>query len=210
MKIQQQQKPPRGFSQAKCHRWEFLTFDFKKMITEMLLVLPLYLILFFIWWRFRPLIKAMADAGDIFDDDFLGDVVDTPKEGTEQHGKRECLKSLIDSGRLGHKWTHKRVDKSSDEVINKTYTEYKQRELNEKGEKTAKVLGKDVINLYSKGISQFVKIRDVKKLRQEIKDDPLIKDQMVNVGCLLVYTLGDYLAPVLVVVHALNNLDRGD
>ena len=72
------------------------------------------------------------------------------------------------------------------------------------------MLGKDVINLYSKGISQFVKIRDLKKLRQEIKDDPLIKDQMVNVGCLLVYTLGDYLAPVLVVVHALNNLDRGD
>ena len=32
------------------------------------------------------------------------------------------------------------------------YAEYKQRELNEKGEKTGKVLGKLVINLYSTGI----------------------------------------------------------
>ena len=40
MKLQQQQKPPRRFSQAKYHRWEFLTFAFKEMITEMLLVLP--------------------------------------------------------------------------------------------------------------------------------------------------------------------------
>ena len=52
------------------------------MITEVLLVLPLYLILFFIWWRFQPLIKAMTDVGDILnDDEFFGDIVDTPKEG---------------------------------------------------------------------------------------------------------------------------------
>ena len=35
----------------------------------------------------------------------------------------------------------------------KKYVEYKQRELNEKGEKTGKALGKHVINLYSTGIS---------------------------------------------------------
>ena len=133
-------------------------FDFrlKKMITEVLLALPLYLILFFIWWRFQPLIKAMTDVGDIFDDDFFGDIVDTPKEGIEQHKKRECLKSVIDRGKahlLGHKWTHERVDKASDETINKTYAEYKQHELNEKGEKTAKALGKHAIELYSNEIS---------------------------------------------------------
>ena len=126
------------------------------MITEVLLVLPLYLILFFIWWRFQPLIKAMTDVGDIFDDDFFGDIVDTPKEGIEQHKKRECLKSVIDRGKahlLGHKWTHERVDKASDETINKTYAEYKQHELKEKGEKTAKALGKHAIELYSNEIS---------------------------------------------------------
>ena len=134
----------------------------------MLLILPLYLILFFIWWRFRHLIKAMTDVGNTLnDDEFFGNIGDTPKEGIEQHKKRECLKSVIDKGKahlLGHKWTNGRVDKASDETINKTYAEYKQRELNEKGEKTAEALGKHVINLYSTGISRFVKFRDVKKL----------------------------------------------
>ena len=47
-------------------------FDFfKKMITEVLVVLPLYLILFFICWRFRHLIKIMADVEDILNDEFL-------------------------------------------------------------------------------------------------------------------------------------------
>ena len=57
------------------------------MITELLLVLPLYLMLFFIWYRFRHLIKIMADAEDILNDEFFGDVVDTPKEDIEQHKK---------------------------------------------------------------------------------------------------------------------------
>ena len=54
---------------------------------------------------------------------------------------------------LGFKQTHGRVDKASDKIINKTDAEYRQSELNEKGEKTGKVLGKLVINLYSTGIS---------------------------------------------------------
>ena len=58
------------------------------MITEVLLVLPLYLMLFFICWRLQPLVKAMADVGDIFDDDFFCNIVDTRKEGIEQHKKR--------------------------------------------------------------------------------------------------------------------------
>ena len=57
------------------------------MITKVLLVLPLYLILFFIWWRFRDLIKIMDDVGDILNDELLRDIVDTPKEGIEQHRK---------------------------------------------------------------------------------------------------------------------------
>ena len=53
------------------------------MITEVLLVLPLCLILFFICWRLRPVIKAMTDVENILNDDgFFGDVVDTPKEGS--------------------------------------------------------------------------------------------------------------------------------
>ena len=36
------QKPPWRFSQAKYHSWEFLTFDFKKIITELIIKKFLY------------------------------------------------------------------------------------------------------------------------------------------------------------------------
>ena len=75
------------------------------------------------WHRFKPVIKGMADVENLLnDDEFFGDIVDTPKEGIEQNKKRECLKNVIDKGKahlLGHKWTHERVDKSSDKTINK-------------------------------------------------------------------------------------------
>ena len=52
------------------------------MIPEVVLILPLYLILFFIWYRFPRLIKIMGDIENILtNDEFFGDIVDTPKEG---------------------------------------------------------------------------------------------------------------------------------
>ena len=91
-----------------------------------------------------------------------------------------------------------------------TYTEYKQRELNEKDENTGKTLGKHIINLYSTSISRWLKIKDVKKLRQDIENDPIIKDQMAVLGCLFVCTFGNYLTPILIAAHTANNIDFGD
>ena len=88
-----------------------------------------------------------------------------------------------------------------DEAINKTYAEYKQRELNEKSEKTGKTLGKHVINLYSTRISRWLKIKDVEKIRQDIENPWIIKDQVADSGCLFACTFGNYLAPVLIAVH---------
>ena len=76
--------------------------------------------------------------------------------------------------------------------------------------KTGKALGKHVINLYSTGISWWLKIKDVKKLREDVENDPIIKDQMANWVCLFVCTFGDYLAPVLIAVHKANNVDFGN
>ena len=56
----------------------------------------------------------------------------------------------------------------------------------------------------------MVKIRDVYKLRQDIENDLIIKDQMADLGCLLVYTFGSLFAPVLVLAHTINNLDLCD
>ena len=139
---------------------------------------------------------------------------DTPKEGIDQYKKRESLKGIMNRGKaylLGSsKQTYKKVDKASDETINKTYAEYKQRELNEKGEKTGETLFKHAINLYSTGISRWVKIKDAKKLRLDIETDPINKDQIAGLGCLFVCTFGNYLVPVLIATHTANNVDFGD
>ena len=90
--------------------------------------------------------------------------------------KRECLKGATRGKLL--EWTHERVDKTSEKTINETYAEYKQRQLNESGEKNRKVLGKHVISLYLSGISQVVKIMVLKKLQQDIENDPIIGDQI--------------------------------
>ena len=146
------------------------------------------------------------------DDDFFVDVVDTSKESITEHKKQEELKSVINKCKahlLGHKLTHGSVDKASDEAIKKRYTEYKHSELNKMGEKTGKTLDKHVINLCSTGISRQLKIKDVKKLPQDIENDPIIKDEMVNLDCLFVCTFGDCLAPVLIDAHTASNIDFG-
>ena len=126
----------------------------------------------------------MADVENILnDDEFFGVIVDILKPGIKWHRKRECLKGVIGKGKahlLGSKWTHEKVDKASDETINKIYAEYRQRELNEMGEKAGKTLGKHFIKLYSTGISEVAKIRDVKKLQPDIENDPIVKDKWLT------------------------------
>ena len=82
----------------------------------------------------------MADPEKMLnDEEFFADTVDIPKEGVEQHRKRECLKGAISKALGGKKqWTHEKVGKASEETINKTYAVHKKRELNEKGEETGK------------------------------------------------------------------------
>ena len=48
------------------------------------------------------------------------------------------------------------------------------------------------------------------KLQWDIENDPIIKDQMANLGCLLVCSFGNFLVSVLVAAHTVNNLDLGD
>ena len=56
----------------------------------------------------------------------------------------------------------------------------------------------------------MVKIRDVKKLQQDIENDPIIKDHMANLDCIFVCTFDNFLAPVLMAAHTVNNLDIGN
>ena len=53
----------------------------------------------------------------------------------------------------------------------------------------------------------MLKIRNVTKLRQDTENDPIIKEQMANSGCLLVCAFGNFLVPILMAGHTVNNLD---
>ena len=64
--------------------------------------------------------------------------------------------------------------------------------------------------MYSTSIVRWFQIKDVKKVRQDIDNDPIIKDQMANVGCLFVWTFGNYLAPILIAAHTAKSLDLVD
>lgn len=64
----------------------------KKLITEVLLLLPFHVILLVIWWWNQPVIKMMADIESIInEDEFFADTIDTPKKGDESHRKRESF-----------------------------------------------------------------------------------------------------------------------
>ena len=69
------------------------------------------------------------------------------------------------------------------------------------GEQIGNTLGKNVISVYLSGISHVVKIKDVKKLLEDIENDPIIRDQMVNLGCLLVCTFHNFLVPIIIAAH---------
>ena len=77
------------------------------------------------------------------------------------------------------------------------YAEHKQLKLNEKGRKTGKAL--HVISVYSSGIPR--------KLQQDIENNPIITYQLTDLGYLSLCNFGNFLASVLVAVHAVKSLN---
>ena len=103
-----------------------------------------------------------------FGDNFL-DEVGTPKKGVENREKREFLKDLITRGKKlpGKKpWTVELIDQASNEEVEKLHSKYTQKELQHKGEKTGKAMGKHLIKLYSNGVSKVLRIDDMEQLRK--------------------------------------------
>ena len=96
--------------------------DKKNMLFELALVLPLYAIVFWLFFQFRPIIKIMTEF-NFFDE------VDTPREGVENREKREFLKDLItqDKKLSGKKpWTVELIDQASNKEVEKLHSKYTQ------------------------------------------------------------------------------------
>ena len=120
------------------------------------------------------------------------------------------------------------------------YTEYEQRILRKKVEKTGKVLFDrsfssfflKIYRNYSKILRMIRSSNTARKTKFSIKDFfsnflriwshllkkslmenfifRAVKDQMANFGFFLVYTFGNFLAHVLVAAHTVNDLDHGN
>ena len=119
---------------------------------------------------FQYAVNLMSDIENILNNDELfGDTAVTSKESDEQERRWGYLNCAISKGKMyllsnKNNGPMKGFIKLATKPSNKVYTEYKQRELNGKGKKTGKALGKHAISLNSSGIPQLVQIRDVKKL----------------------------------------------
>ena len=132
------------------------------------------------------------------------DEVDTPKV-ENQH---EFVKELITQGKKlpGKKpWTVEPIDQASNEEVEKLHSKYTEKELQHKGEKTGKAMGKHLIKIYLNGVSKVLRIDDMEQLRKDIDEDPIIKDSMTDIGGLMVSTFGKWLSPILIACHRANH-----
>ena len=132
------------------------------MLFELALVLPLYAIVLWLFFQFRPIIKIMTES-NFFDE------ADTPREEVENREKREFVKELITQGKIlsGKKlWTVELIDQASNEEVEKLLSKYTQKELQHKGEKTGKAMGKHLIKIYSNELSKVLRIDDMEQLRK--------------------------------------------
>ena len=89
--------------------------------------------------------------------------------------------------------------------MEKLHSKYIQKELQHKGEKTGKAMGKHLIKIYSNGVSKVLRIDDMEQLRKDIDEDPIIKDSMADIGALMVSTFGKWLSPILIACHTANH-----
>ena len=51
---------------------------------------------------------------------------------------------------------------------------------------------------------------DIKKLQKHIENDPIIRDRMAKLHCLLLCTFDNFLAPPVAAIHLVRNLDLGN
>ena len=178
------------------------------MIFEVLLILPLYVVIFGIFYRCRRLINMSTE----FDEMLSNLLPDAPTPGIDAPGEkcgRDFLVNVINQGKADllpgkTPWTVARVGKAPDDVIEKLKSQFVQNETKRKAENTGKAVSKHVVNLYSTGVSKFLKIDSIEQLRRDIDDDPIIKDSMAEVGALLVSAFGPWLSPLLVLAHTAN------
>ena len=108
--------------------------------------------------------------------------------------KREKLAILVSTGKakeaIGVQLTHEQVKRLSDKEVEK----YNKRQEAYIGSKTTKSLIDSFLMLASKGLGMVVKIDDVEKLQQDLKNDYIINQELSSPAGGLALRCGRWLA----------------
>ena len=114
--------------------------------------------------------------------------------GNDIATKREKLAILVSTGKakevIGVQLTHEQVKRLSDKDVEK----YNKRQEAYIGSKTTESLIDSVIKLVSKGLGMVVKIDDVEKLQQELKNDYIITHELSSLAGGMALRCGRWLA----------------
>ena len=114
--------------------------------------------------------------------------------GNDIPAKREKLAILISTGKakeaIGVQLTHEQVKRLSDKDVEK----YSKRQEAYIGSKTTESLIDSFLMLASKGLGMVVKIDDVEKLQQDLKNDYIINHELSSLAGGIALSCGRWLA----------------
>ena len=114
--------------------------------------------------------------------------------GNDIPAKREKLAILVSTGKakeaIGVQLTHEQVKRLSDKDVEK----YNKRQEAYIGSKTAESLIDSFLMLASKGLDLVVKIDDVEKLQQDLKNDYIINHELSSLAGGIALSCGRWLA----------------
>ena len=168
------------------------------MIVGVVMILPLFAIIFAIYFRCRPIIKTMTELDEMFSDLMVDSEVN----------KREFLLEKIENGEkisnAKTPWTAERLKKASEQIVNKLYEKYQNPQPVKVNRKEALDLGKPicpvVIEMYAVGLKSIVDqlpyisgkyTINVDTLKANISENKILCDNLaIKIGSKMVEQMG--------------------
>ena len=168
------------------------------MIFQVLLIFPLYVGIFALFFRFRFLIKTMTELNEIFSDMF-----------SEEVSKRDFLMEKIKNGESISNsktpWTVERLEKASDKVVDRLYEKCANPPPIEINKKEALEMGKPVcpvvIEMYAEGLKTLMEQMpyigerytvNTEKLKANISANKYFCDNLaVKIGSKMISQMGE-------------------
>ena len=114
--------------------------------------------------------------------------------GNDIPAKREKLAVLVSTGKakeaVGVQLTHDQVKRQSDKEVEK----YHKRQEAYIGSKTTESLIDALLMLFSKGLGMVVKVDDIEKMQQDLKNDYIINHELSSLAGGVALSFGRWLA----------------